>query len=260
MAPPRQDVGPADRQAIVNVTLSASPTFSLGDPDAQLELTLTLRLVASKREGRPLTLCTQHSVFSVYGPNEPWTDMPARGVFGKLYSDSAGGPFSDPSPGTAAAAADTSSRRSISLGNFRVVSSTTNVVSEDLRDHGFGFLTVPGDGSPVTVTHRLGWARIFRYEERLTKADLVPGERFSLAINRAFLGAVWWCWGDVESDHRGKRLHVWTPASKAPDGSRRPRPADEFLRKGNWVLSEVPASLHFEDVTEGGCATFQIVE
>ncbi|KAI5924890.1 hypothetical protein F4810DRAFT_709082 [Camillea tinctor] len=257
MVPPKHGVGPADRLATINVTLTVSPTLSLGDPEAQLELTLTLRLAYSQQEGRPLTLCTQHSIFSVYGPNEPWTDMPARGAFGKLHSSSIHeGGIPDPNSANAGG----TNHRTISLGNFRVVSTTTNVASEDLRDHGFGFITVPGDGSPVSVTHRLGWARIFRYEEALSKADLAPGERFSLAINPAFLGAVWWCWGDIETDHRNKRLHAWTPSAKAPGGGRRRRPSEDSVRRGNWVLSEAPTSLHFEDVTEGGRATFEIVE
>ncbi|KAI1640973.1 hypothetical protein F4809DRAFT_292604 [Biscogniauxia mediterranea] len=258
MVPPKHGVGPADRLATVNVTLTVSPTLSLSDPDAQLELTLTLRLACSQQEGRPLTLCTQHSVFSVYGPSEPWTDMPARGAFGKLRScgGSEGG-TSDLNPDNAADA----NRRTISLGNFRVVSTTTNVASDDLRDHDLGFITVPGDGSPVTVTHRLSWGRIFRYEQTLSKADLVPGERFSLAINPSFLGAVWWCWGDIETDHRNKRLHAWTPSAKSSSGgSGKRRPNEDFVRRGNWVLSEAPASLHFEDVTEGGHVTFEIVE
>lgn len=127
--------------------------------------------------------------------------------------------------------------------------------SKDLRERGCRFATIPGDGSLVMITHRLSWERIFKYENKRTKEDLVPGERFAIRINKDYFGTRWWCWGDQESDLKDKRLHAWRPPYDIED-----KPDDEFLRKGNWVLGEEPMTFHWEIVNQDSAAMFEVVE
>ncbi|KAI8957139.1 hypothetical protein F5Y11DRAFT_104600 [Daldinia sp. FL1419] len=234
MATKENNVGTSALQTKISVTLSVPPTLSLGDPEAELRLILTLRIVESAREGRPITFCTDLSVFDVI--ESGLIDMPARGAFGSLRD----------------ASGDTA--RNISLGFFHV-RYFTNSTSSDLRERDKRFVTIPGDGSPAMVVHRLGWGRIFKYAGSRKKEDLVPGDRFNVAISRRWLKCTWWCWGDLESDLKDKRLHVWHPGQFTG-----PKPEDDEFKDGSWVLGEDPRLLTWEDVTEGRNVSFEIVE
>ncbi|KAI0384096.1 hypothetical protein F5Y04DRAFT_235712 [Hypomontagnella monticulosa] len=229
-------VDPARTQAKIAVNLTTTtPQLSLSDENATLDLKLSLRITSSKQEGRPVTLCVDKSVFQVSDPGEGGMDMFSRGAFGIIRN------------------ADLS-RRGISLGYFKVHEARRDD-SSDLRELGYRFITVPGDGSSVEVTHRLSWERIFRYEEKRTKADLEPGEKFEMSINRGYLGTIWWCWGDLEGDLKGKKLHEWQPGSFSGQ-----KPSDEFVKEGNLVLGEELRLLDLEDVTEDRKVSFEIVE
>ncbi|KAI1073905.1 hypothetical protein F5B20DRAFT_596817 [Whalleya microplaca] len=228
-------VDPADKQGKIAVKLTTTPALPLSDTNANLDLTLSLRIASSTQADRSLTICVDRTVFEVYDPLEGGMDMLSRGAFGRIYNTE-------------------SSERSISLGHFKV-NSVARSNSPDLRDRGCRFITLPGDGSWVEVTHTIGWERIFKYEEKMVKTDLNPGEKFKMAINNDFLGTSWWCWGDMEGELKGKKLHAWHPEPFAD-----PKPSDEFVREENWVLGEEPMLLDFEDATEDAKAIFTIVE
>lgn len=256
----RRQVDPALKQAKINISLSASPTLSLSDPGAVLRLTLTLSIASAARgrEGNPLTFCTERSVFEAVRPGDGGIDVFARRGFGQLCSATG-----DP-------------QKHISLGYFHV-SGRDKSDSPDLREREYRFVTVPGGGgggegeehgggtssgsssragpSVATITHGLDWERILRYEEKRKREDLVPGERFEVILKPGFVGTLWWCWGDLETDLKDKRLHMWHGGRKGEE-----RPDDDFLSEGNWVLGEDPALLDWEDVTEGGKTSFEIVE
>ncbi|KAI0847629.1 hypothetical protein F5Y00DRAFT_113322 [Daldinia vernicosa] len=236
MASDGSDIISSVNQARINVTLSTSPTLSLSDPKAELRFILTLQIVTSAREGHPITICTDLSALDVLDEGCGLIDVLARGAFGALRSASG------------------DATKNISLGYFHV-RYFTNSTSSDLREHGKRFVTIPGDGSPVTVVHRLIWERIFKYADRRKKDDLVPGDRFNIAMNRRFLRSDWWCWGDLESDLKDKHLHVWHPGRYM--GS---KPDDEEFKDGSWVFGEDPQLLTWEDVTEGRDVSFEIVE
>ncbi|KAI1473855.1 hypothetical protein F4774DRAFT_402767 [Daldinia eschscholtzii] len=218
---------PSAPQAKINVTLSSSPTLSLSDPNAELHLILTSKIVASAEEGRPITICTDLSAFDVLDEDCGLIDVLARGAFGVLRSESG------------------DASRNISLGLFHV-RYFTDSTSSDLRERDKRFITILGDGSSARVVHKLRWERIFKYAGRRKKEDLVPGERFKIALNRRFLRTTWWCWGDLESDLKDKHLHVWHSGTYMG-----PKPEDDTFKDGSWVFGEDPRLLAWEDVTEG---------
>ncbi|KAK8015635.1 hypothetical protein PG991_008523 [Apiospora marii] len=260
---------PSTRKAQIRVRLSATPTLSRSDPDAALQLTLTLSRAPvggshddDDDDKRPLTFATHHSICEVTEPGEEGgIDIFARGGFGLLRSASG------------------DRTRNISLGHFRT-NDRWRSESDDLRERGIRFVTVPPavgtttHGSPgsaaattTTITHTLNWERIFRkawQSGRTTRDDLVPGEVFEIGINHGYMGTIWWCWGDLETDLRDKRLHRWHQSDFALAGEKPDE--DELARQGgNWVLGEDPRFLDWVDVTEaeegqGQKVRFQIVE
>ncbi|KAI8635565.1 hypothetical protein F5Y19DRAFT_408314 [Xylariaceae sp. FL1651] len=229
-------VDPADIQAKINVALSISPTISLGDPAAELHLTLKLSLDSSIKVEKPITFMVEKTVFEVYDEKEGGMDIFSRRAFGGFRSTTQ------------------DAAKNISLGHFKV-NSRPKSDSLDLKERGHRFITVPEDGSIVTVTHKLNWERIFKYEEKRAKGDLVPGESFEIAIQKDYLGTMWWCWGDLETDLKDKKLHIWHAGPFAGE-----KPDDDFVQKGNWVLGEEPMLLDWQDVTKDGCATFKVTE
>ncbi|KAI1648233.1 uncharacterized protein F4817DRAFT_315171 [Daldinia loculata] len=122
MASDRNDVVSYVNQAKINVTLSASPILSLSDPK-------------SCQHGRvflPITICTDLSAFDVLDEGCGLIDVLARGAFGGLRSVSG------------------DATKNISLGYFHV-RYFTDSTSSDLRERDKRVVTIPGDGSPVTV-------------------------------------------------------------------------------------------------------------
>ncbi|KAI1765427.1 hypothetical protein GGR53DRAFT_465431 [Hypoxylon sp. FL1150] len=113
-----------------------------------------------------------------------------------------------------------------------------------------------GSGLPsvVSITHPLSWERIFRYEGKRTKGGLTPGEKFTVTLTKNLLWTLWWCWGDVKTGLKDKRLHMWHE-SKWPG-----KPTDDFVREWNWILGEDHLLLDWRDVTEGGKITYDVVE
>ena len=226
----------ADYQGIVEVKLRTStPTISLHD-GTDFRLILELRLASNAQEGRPVTICLDDTCFQQRGPNEGGFNPLSEGAFHRLER------------------ADDSTGRPIRLGGFRVNRKWTET-SNEMRERKAQLLTIPADGSSVTVSHALDWPRMFRYAERVTKDDLKPGDRLKTKIEERYLRTDWWCWGDLEGDLKDKKLHYWTP-----DYISEPKPDDDFVRDGNWVLGKESRALGFEDKTEGGWAVFEVAE
>ncbi|KAI8944383.1 hypothetical protein F4801DRAFT_222739 [Xylaria longipes] len=231
-----QVIDPAQRLATVSFKPSISPTLSLSNPAAKIELSLTLSITwaAPGHEAEPLTFCAWETIFEVHPVDFGGMDMfsRARSVFGLISQDR------DPA-------------RPILLGRFYMHWERDQ--SADLREReGYDFVTVPSfeSGSSVTLTHELSWERIFRYEPRLTKEDLVPGERFRLLISETKrVGTLWWCWGDIESeDLKNKRLHAWAQHDD-----------DTIVPEGNWKLREDTRRIAFEKTSDTPLV-FEIVE
>lgn len=111
------------------------------------------------------------------------------------------------------------------------------------------------EGRPhaATVTHELDRDRLLRYAEKRAESGVIPGGGFEVAMVKSFLGSRWWCWGDLDGDLPGKKLHVWHAHEGYYDEGKPQK--DE-----GWALGEDPMHLDWEDVTEGGKTTFTIVK
>ncbi|RYP44981.1 hypothetical protein DL768_008618 [Monosporascus sp. mg162] len=229
----------ATRQAKLHVRMTTSSTLSLNDPNAALEVNVSVRIVDSANPGVPITTLIHRTVFEVFEKGEGGVDMFARGAFGCIRGVDSENNLTE---------------RRISLGLF-CVRETMRSDALDLRERGYEFLTIPGDGSPVTVTHRLDWNRIFKHEKKLSREDLKPGEKFRVGFNRKYVGTSWWCFGDLEGDLKDRRFHAWCEDDFS-DG----RPDDDFLREGNWVLCKDPFFLKWVCSAERDDVTFEVVE
>lgn len=206
---------PPSKQATLQVSLSASPTLSLGDETATLDVSLNLRVTQSTRPDTSVTILAFRNVFEV---SEDGLDMFAYGAFTPLKS------------------VDDPDSRKIFLGGHLRVNEVMASDALDLRDRGLTFLTIPPDGI-ITITHRLDWARIFKYADRGSVAGrekLRSGEKFRLGVNKKLLSTSWWCFGDLDDDLEKKKFHSWL----IDDARAETRPSDRFLGEGNWVLGE----------------------
>lgn len=225
---------PPSKQATLQVSLASSPTISLSNEEAVLDVRLSLEIAKSTRPDTPITILVFRNVFEV--SDGIGLDMFARGAFTPLK------------------AVDNPEQRKIFLGGHLRVNEGMASDALDLRDRGLTFLTVPADGT-VTITHRLDWGRLFKYADRGSVAgreDLRPGEKFRLGLNAKYLTTSWWCFGDLNDDLKAKKFHAWM----IDDGRVETRPSDEFLREGNWVLGEESQELGW--ILEKGAETIVV--
>ncbi|KAF2089451.1 hypothetical protein K490DRAFT_63586 [Saccharata proteae CBS 121410] len=230
---------PERRKAIIAVTLTtSSPTLSLSspqDPENPFELVITLRIAESTHPGRPITIKTDGTIFCPSQEDGDF-DTLALGTVTPLQSTS------DP-------------KKSISLGHYKVHwARPDGPEPEDLKERSRAhFLTIPAGGS-VQVRHKMPVSRIFRFPGRLTKEDVHPGEEFRLGLIDGYVGATWWCWGELEGDLKDKKFSAWSEGSTSAHTK---RPTKEMMEEG-WVVGENVAELVFED--RGGAATFRFTE
>ncbi|KAK8004510.1 hypothetical protein PG989_004229 [Apiospora arundinis] len=241
----RYNTDPEKNQAKLNVSLSASPTLSISDPNAVLLLTVSVSIASTKdkqHSQKPLTICTENGVFEQVERGQDDIDIFARSGFSPLCF----------------AGSESHGSNSISLGHFRMQRHSDSE-AEDMRERQYRFLTVPpveqqdAAGATASITHELDWTRIFKYEEKRTKEDLVPGEKFEINMVSGSIGTDWWCWGDLNGGLKGKKLHIWHE-HEGYYGEEKPE-KDE-----SWILGEDPMHLDWEDITPGGKATFTIVK
>ncbi|KAI3395314.1 hypothetical protein diail_1470 [Diaporthe ilicicola] len=208
-----------DNRVQLDVSLRVSPTLSLHDPKATLDVGLHVKVAESARPGVPITIMLYRNVFEVIEPGQG-LDMFARGAFAPLTG------IDDPEG------------RKIHLGGHLRINERMRTDVPDLRERGIQFATIPGDSSEASFTHHLGWDRIFKYADKPgsihSKDELVPGDKFRVGVNKKFLKVLWWCFGDLNGDLRDKKFHPWLLDSCQESD----RPSDDFLRDGGWVLGE----------------------
>ncbi|KAK8118159.1 uncharacterized protein PG998_006440 [Apiospora kogelbergensis] len=235
----RFDTDPEKKQAKLNVSLTVSPTLSISDPNAALRLTVTVSIASTKHEGW-----------------RPRASESGRWIYGHLR---AGGFTSLRSTGD--------DSKDVALGRGYRMQFHSDSDAEDQLERGSRFLTVPPSErenleaqqdaavtkATTTITHELDWKRIFRFEETRTRDDLVPGEKFEISMNEGSIGTNWWCWGDLDGDLKGKKLHIWHE-HEGYYGEEKPQ------KDNSWVLGEDPMHLDWEDITPEGKAIFTIVE
>ncbi|KAL9611159.1 MAG: hypothetical protein Q9167_004181 [Letrouitia subvulpina] len=231
---------PDRRKAVVNVSTStSSPTLSLSaaeESSRTFQIVITLSIGETSQPGRAITICTYGSVFNP-SSQDGGLDTLALGTIGEVHSS-----------------ADV--RKRISLGNLKPhLAHGADAKSPDLKQREWlRFITIPTEGH-VQIAHNMPIDRIFKYEDRLSKSDLQPGETYRFNLNPGYVGTSWWCWGDLDTDLKDKKLSAWQEGINIDKAE---KPDEETIANENWILGGNPAELVFEEIT--GYAEFRIVE
>lgn len=100
------------------------------------------------------------------------------------------------------------------------------------------------------VSHDLPLSRIFQYESDLAREDIKPGEEYSIRLDPGYVGTMWWCWGDLEGDLKGKKFSEWRKGWEGWNFGVEELEKDVIEREG-WVVGEDPEELWVEDRTVG---------
>lgn len=230
---------PERRKAVIAVTLStSSPTCHLGataETEPYFQIVLTLRIEHSTQPHQAITVCTQCTAFAT-SEEDAGLDTLALGTFS--LSDSNGDP-----------------QKRINLGHLRPhYAHGADVKSPNLRERPWlEFLTIPADGE-VEIRHDVSISRMFKYEDRLSREDINPGEIYRFRVNPDYLGTSWWCWGDLGKDLKDKKLSAW---QEGINFEKAEKPSPEQVQGEGWILGANPAELIFED--RSGDAKFEFV-
>lgn len=228
-------------QATLTVRLTtAQPTISLSALTTKkspvLVFHIHIRCASSTHPSRPITIFTPHTIFDdSHTPEDGHMDNLALGMLG-------GGLTRTSEP-----------KKRISFGYFMIHRvRQENDTAPDLRDRPSArFLTIPAQetGEEVVVKHTVTSERLFAYADGMTAEDLVVGERYRAGLSEGYVGATWWCWGGLEEELRGKKLHAYARGRRGLRGGDAPD-VDEMERQG-WVFGENRAQLQFVMEEEG---------
>lgn len=96
---------------------------------------------------------------------------------------------------------------------------------------------------------------MFQYEDGYKTQDVV-GETWRLILHAGHVGTTWWCWGDLNGDLKGRKLHQWREGfrpGKSVSGLSEPE-----LNSGEWVLGCNPTELVFENQSSN--SEFRFIE
>lgn len=228
--------GPAATIAVTLTTSSATFSVSPSSHLSPFRLFIKLSVIQSMQPNQPITIIINDTI---YDSSRDFI-VGALGAFGRgLISTS------DP-------------ERIISLGGIKIHYSNENAGAPNLLDRGAQFITIPGNGEETIITHEISHDRLFKYSS-LSLEDIKPGETFKIHVNKRRMESDWWCWGDLEDDLKGKKLHAWQKGVYYNYCVyEEPPPSKEEIEKENYVLGEDPDELSFEDQT--GCVEITIVE
>lgn len=164
-------------------------------------------------------------------------------------------------PGLVCTQAD-GTRKSISLGNFRVhrASQDGDNATNLLERPDTAFANVPSQasGGELILTHTISAERLFAYAENMTPGDLQVGEKYEMKTNDNYLGTMWWCWGDLEDDLEGKRLHSFSEGFNLAGSEE--RPSEDMVKREGWILGEDVSKLIFNFEEKGNSCSVEVVE
>ncbi|PWY68714.1 hypothetical protein BO83DRAFT_418642 [Aspergillus eucalypticola CBS 122712] len=218
----------ADDGVTIALTLTTtSSTLSLSSSHS-LELFVCARIIQSTCPRRSVTIAADRSVFAgeglkigVFGPGAVSRQDPSRvinfGIIRPRYRDDFEGP--------------------------------------SLSERGYRFLTIPADGTGIVVPYGISFDRLFKHST-LRPEDIIPGEEFEIKVNNNRCEVLWWCWGDVEGDLKGKNLHTWSQGGNYLC-SFDERPSEEEIGEGNYVLGGDVDKFEVEDQT--GSLTMKMI-
>lgn len=244
---------PEDEKLTIGVRMTTSqPAISLStlnstSTEPVLEIQIYLRCLSSVQPSRPTTFCTSGTIFDINKPEGGHMDTLALGMLG---------------PGLVCSDAQGGGRKAISLGYFRVHRARQdNDDAVNLLDRpDITFITVPSQdsGEEATVTHTLSAERLFAYAEKITPEDLKLGERYGLRLQDDYIGAMWWCWGDLEGELKGRKLHSFSEGICLAGSEK--KPSEEEIDKEGWVTGGNISQLVFKMEEGGESCQVEIVE
>ncbi|KAK2612549.1 hypothetical protein QQS21_001487 [Conoideocrella luteorostrata] len=215
MAVIKMKCSPEDRKAIIGVSMTARPStihLPSGHKGTLFQLVIGLRIIESIRKDAPITICRSGTILA----HEDGVDILAQ-----------------------------DKSRVISLGLLRVRKARTeNNNSPNLKDRNLEFVTIPADGTSVEITHDLSETRLFERSDTIKKQDVRSGETFRMQMDSKYVGTMWWCWGDLDGDLDGKKLHAWQKGINLGDAV---KPSVGEIEDEGWVLGEDLAELEFQD-------------
>ncbi|OJI87894.1 hypothetical protein ASPTUDRAFT_207099 [Aspergillus tubingensis CBS 134.48] len=208
-----------DGVTIALTATTSSLTLSLSSSHS-LEVFVRARIIDSTCPGRAVTIAADRSVFAgegleigVFGPGLTSKQDPQRmikfGLIRPRYRDDFEGP--------------------------------------SLSERGYRLLTIPADGTGIVVPYEISFDRLFKHST-LRPEDITSGEEFEIKVNHGRCEVLWWCWGDVEGDLKGKNLHTWSQGGSYLCSSD-DRPSEKEIRKGNYLLGGDVDKFKVEDQT-----------
>ncbi|PYI03193.1 hypothetical protein BO78DRAFT_399962 [Aspergillus sclerotiicarbonarius CBS 121057] len=217
----------ANDEVTIAFTVAVSlPILSLSSSTV-LKVFVRPRIVRSSRPGQPITLLVNDSAFEASEPGG-WQKAVAFGSLGQGLESK------------------NDRNRVISFGILRPHYPEPYYDLTSL--HGRGrFLTLPGSGEDVVITHEITMKRLFE-RSRLRPEDIQPGEEFQIQVSRGGREIGWWCWGDLDGDLKGKNLHPWVQGYEGPNTWYH-RPSQEEIERENHVTGGDPENLLVEDHT-----------
>lgn len=214
-------------EVTIAVTLStSSPTFNLSS-DTPFEIFMHARLVQSTHQGQSVTIAIDDTAFEGTDLDKGLNAV-SVGALGPCFIST-----HDP-------------ERTISFGVFLPHYSQADVQKPNLRERGFRFLTIPGSGEEVVVSHKLRHDQLFKSTGLKHRGEILPGEVFKLRLNPHRMQPSWWCWGNLEGDLKGRDLHAWAKGDCMLSYYNEP-PTKEEVEEGNYVLGEDADKMKVED-------------
>ncbi|PWY64973.1 hypothetical protein BO94DRAFT_540923 [Aspergillus sclerotioniger CBS 115572] len=225
---------PHDEVTVAFTVTLSSPTLSL-PLSTPLKVFIRPRIIKSTRPGEPVTLLVNDSALEASEPGQ-WPKAVALGALGQGLQSK-----HDPT-------------RVIPFGVLIPHYPEPYYSPTSLYGRGH-FVTLPGSGDEVVITHEITRERLFVRSD-LRPEDIQSGEEFQLCVSRHGRRIEWWCWGDLEGDLQGKNLHPWVQGEDNINAWH-PRPSPEEIERENHVLGGDPDKILVTD--ESGWVPITIV-
>lgn len=242
---------PGSEQATIGVRVTtAAPSLSLSQLKSKstepiLNIRVHLRCLSSMEPSRAITILTSGTIFDNAKPTEGYMDNLALGMLGAGLVCKSG-----------------EETKNISLGFFKVHRARQDGDdASDLRQRPrAAFVTVPSldSGEEVSIDHALTSDRLFVYSDNLTAENLTVGEKYSINLRDDYVGTTWWCWGALDGNLRGKKLHAFSEGICMTGMNE--RPTDAEIEAENWVCGEDISQLVFVTKEDEGHCSIQVTE
>jgi hypothetical protein len=157
---------------------------------------------------------------------------------------------------------DAEEPKNISLGFFKIhrAREDGDDASNLYQRPEASFITVPSQdsGEEVTINHALTSTRLFAYSKKVSAENVTVGEKYSISLRDDYVGTTWWCWGGLDEDLKGKKLHAFSEGICMTGIYN--KPSEEEIEKEGWVCGEDVAQLKFVIEEGGGNCSVEVIE